>query len=470
MEALEDKYSRIVDLLERRAPTPMSVTAIARELGIPRNSAAKYLDVLAARGDVSMDQFGQKKLYRPSPRIPLAELFERLSSAIVILNNDLQIRMVNSSFVSLLGILSGRNIVGTSLFDLNLPVFAEPVVRRNIERVQKSQTYLPEMQLIDELTDRIFLVEFVPVVMQIGSPGVMVGLRDITALRKAETALKYTEKKVATLFETVPSGIIMFSADGTILNANPASLEILGLKTFDDLSTASIFNVACVPERLEALIRGARADETELACDFDRMKREGVPSMKSGVVYFNVIFTPIRPENGGRPDEFAILFKDITRDRQQRKELTFRESRYHSFFENACNGVIIYEPIDGGDDYVIKDLNQAAEEQLGAPKAELVGQRVFERFPDLLDYGVPEAARRVLTTDAPVFLKPLQYRHGQGIWIWHYVFKLPSGELASFMIDVSGDLETRRGPPARGGDGTGATGCALPGADDAATD
>jgi PAS domain S-box-containing protein len=454
-----DKYGKIVDLLERRAPTPMSVTAIAREIGIPRNSAAKYLDVLASRGDVSMERFGQKKLYRPSPRIPLPELFERLSSAIVILNADLQIRMVNSSFVTLLGILPGRNVIGTPLFDLGLPIFAEPVVRRNIERVRQSETYLPEMQLIEEQTNRIFLVEFAPVVTQIGDPGVMVGLRDITALRKAETALKYTEKKIATLFETVPSGILMFAADGTILNANAASLEILGLEAFDDLGVANIFTIACVPERLKSLVRSARADELELACDFDRMKQDGIASAKSGVAYFNVIFTPIRPDSGGRPDEFAILFKDITRDRQQRKELTFLETRYHSFFEQACNGVLIYRPTDNGDDYIIRDLNQAAERQLGAPKADLVGRKVFELFPDLVEYGVREAAREVLQTERPAFLPPLRYRQEQDVWIWHYVFKLPSGELASFMIDVSEDLKNGRGAAVEHGGASGADRC-----------
>lgn len=441
----QERFSRIIELLEQHASTGLTITAVAQNLAIPRNSASKYLALLASKGDVSVEQFGQKKFYRPLPRIPLLDIFDRLPYAIVILDAYLQVRMVNMSFVTELGILSGRNIIGTPLFDLDLPVFAEPVVRRNIERIKQSQTYIADMQLITEKTDKIYNVGFSPVVMQIDKPGIMVSFHDITARRKAETALKDSERKIETLFETVPSGIIMFTADGVIVNANPAALQILALQNFEELSTASAFDLTCAPGRLQSLIQKGRVDETELACDFDRMKREqGIPSTKSGVAYFNVVFTPIRPDSGGQPTEFAILFKDITRDRQERKELTSRETRYHSFFENSFNGVIIYEPIDGGPDYAFKDLNRAAEKILRVPKADLVGRNAFEAFPDLDVPVIRETVARVMTTENPEFLPPLQYWRGQGAWILHYLFKLPSDELVSLMVDVSEELREDR--------------------------
>lgn len=443
-----EMVSRIIHLLEQHAPMAMSVTAIARELKITRATASKYLDLLALNGNVSMRRFGQKKLYRPSPRIPLPEVFDQLSSAIVILDCDLQIRMVNPVFVTMLGIHAGRNIVGTSIYDLDLPVFADPGIRRNIERIQQSQTYLTEIQMIEERTDRVYQVDFASVVAQIGSPAIMVSLRDITALRKAESALKYSEKKIATIFETVPSGIIMFTTDGTILNANRASLQILGLRTFEELNVASVFDISCSPETLKSLIREGKVAETEITCNFDRLKwNQGMPSTKSGVAYFNVVFTPIRPERGSRPKEFAILFKDITRDRKERKELTFREIRYHSFFEDSFNGVIICEQIEGGDEFVFKDLNRAAEHYLGIRRDDLIGRRFEEFYPDLAERLI-ETAKRVMKTGKPVFLQPIQYEGGQDAWIWHYLFKIPSGEIVSLMLHVSGELGDGGWPPA----------------------
>lgn len=442
----QEQFDQILDLLEEHATTGLSVTAVARELDITRISAAKYLELLAANGDVCMERFGQKKLYRRSQRLPLPEVFDRLPNALVILDTDLQIRTVNASFVATLTLQPSRNLVGVPLFDLDLPVFSEPSVRRNIERINRSETYLDQMQIIDEWTDRIYLVDFAPIVSRTSQPGIMVSLRDMTALKKTEVALKNSERKIATLFETVPGGIIMFSADGTILNANPASLQILGLRTFEQLSATSIFILACSPGTLESLIRAGQVAEIELACDFDRMKLEQIPSTKSGVAYFNVVFTPIRRENGGPPDEFAILFKDITTDRRERKDLTFRETRYRSLFENACSGVIVYGVIRGGEGFVFNDINRAAEKILGLKKEELIGRNVWDVFPALAEPGLLKTVQYGFARERPVFLPPLQYREGDDVWIWHYLFKLPSGELASIMIDVSKEVRDGNGP------------------------
>ncbi len=455
-DEFQEYFCRILDLLEEHARAGLTVTAVAEKLGIPRSSASKYLQLLASSGDVNVERFGQKKFYRPLQRIPLPEIFDHLPNALVILDGDLTVRMMNAVFVATLGILPGHNIIGTRLLDLDLPIFSEPSVRQNLERIRQSQMYIADMDLFEEATDRIFRLEFSPIAMQFGWAGIMVSLRDITERLKTETELKDSKRKIATLFENVPSGILMFGADGTILNANDAALQILGLRTFEELGAASVFDFSCAPGRLESLIRKGRSDDTELACDFDRMKRDsGIPTTRSGIAFLNVIFTPIRPDSGGPPREFAILFKDITRDRRERKELTHKETRYHSFFENACNGVIIYEPIRGGEDFVFKDLNRAAEGLLGVPKAELIGRRVREAFPDL---GYPDlvvsdlysTATRIMETEKPELLPPLKYERGPGPLIWHYLFKLPTNELASFMIDVSDEFEAGNGSPTAG--------------------
>jgi len=63
-------------------------------------------------------------------------------------------------------------------------------------------------------------------------------------------------------------------------------------------------------------------------------------------------------------------------------------------------------------------------------------------FPDLLNFGVRELLKRIYSTDMPEVVPPLQYVIGEDQpWCSHYVFKLPSGEIASFMIDVSDEMK-----------------------------
>jgi len=435
MREYQDKFSRIIGLLEDRSPQGLSISAIARNLGMNRATVSGYLKMLETSGDVSMQRFGKSKLYTPAQRVPLSELFDRLSTAIVILDADLHVLMVNTGFVRTLGIHRERNIIGASLFGLNLRIFSDPTIMRNIERVRQSGTYLSEMQYIEDSTNHIYHIEFAPTVSHVGKPGILISLQDITAWKNTETALKNSEMKIRTIFERVPSGIILFTADGAVLNANRASLDILGLKTLQELTKGNIFEISCYKGKILELIRQGKIAETELACDFDRLKRDQrIPSTRSGIAYFDVVFTPITPDSGGAPNEFAILFRDITTERLARKELAFKETRYRSFFENTCNGVLM--------------------------------RKLFEVFPDLPDPDVRDALIRVLETEKPEFLLPLQYRKGKAYpWVWHYVFKLPSGEIASFMIDVSDAVREEAEAPLRACDAHVTRENGLPGSD-----
>ncbi|MFA4826386.1 MAG: PAS domain S-box protein [Methanoregula sp.] len=710
MTAKEDRYTQIREFLHERYPETVSISLIARELTMNRGAVAKYLEVLQSQGHVVMKPFGKAKLYTSSQNVPFDDLFDYLSDAILILDADLHVLMVNRSFLTTFGIRKDRNIIGTELSRLSLPFFDNPTVQENIGRIIQSQAFINEMLLIERGTERIFLTEFVSTVIPslafTGKPGIMISLRDITTWKKTEDALKNSERKIRTLFEEVPSGIFLFHEDGTILNANRASLDILGLARFMDLADLKLYDIMCSKNTIQDLIQKGKIAELTLSCNFDRLKTETLTTTKkSGVAYFQIVFAPVAGSVGNAPKEFFILFLDITAKKLAEKQLKeryrgivsnlpgivyqfyardsgewgvyyvnerspeiygvvtepldtwfdrfgacialedrerwgrsiedvvrrvapwdfegrfikpsgeemyirgisqpvrlknetvwngiflditdrkraeeasrrseerlrgitsnlpgivyqfyardsgewgmnyvderssevygldpdpldtwiqrygaciapedherwihsiedvirrvapwefegrfirpkgeemyirvhsqpvrlknetvwngiilditdrkraeealrlteFKEVRYHSFFENTCNGVLIYEPVGNGVEYIIKDVNKVTAALLRMTKEELVGKRLFEEFPELPEPMVHDLLLRVLTTEQPEFVAPLKYRNREDFpWISHYVFKLPSGEIASFMVDVTDAVKENR--------------------------
>jgi PAS domain S-box-containing protein len=709
MAEKDDRYTLIREFLQKKYPEAVSISVISRELGMNRGSVAKYLEVLQSHGHVVMKPFGKAKLYTTSQNVPFDDLLNYLSDMIVILDSELRILMVNRSFINAFGIRRDRNIIGTELSRLSLSLFDNPTVQENITRIVRSQMFVNEMLLIEQGTERIFLTEFVstviPSVAFTGKPGIMISLRDITTWKKTEDELKKSERKIRTLFEEVPSGIFLFHEDGTILNANRAALDILGIARFTDLADFKLYDIMCSKEKIQDLIHKSQIAELTLACNFDRLKSETLSmTKKKGLAYFQVVFAPVSESVGNAPREYFILFLDITEkklaekrlkerylgivsnlpgivyqfyardtgewgayyvnerteeiygvpaeplnnwfdrfgdciapedrgrwgrsieeviknvtpwdfegrfikptgeemfirgisqpvrlknetvwngiflditDRKRAEEASRRseerlrgltsnlpgivyqfyardgmwgtyyvdgrskevygldadpidtwilrysgciapedrerwiqsiydviknvtpwefegrfirpdgeemfirvlsqpvrlknetvwngiilditdrkraedalkktqlkEVRYHSFFENTCNGVLIYEYIPGSDDYIIKDVNRVTAALLRMPKEELVGKHLFEEFPELPDPEIRNLLRRVLTTEQPEFVAPLKYRKREDFpWIYHYVFKLPSGEIASFMIDVTDVVKENR--------------------------
>ncbi len=710
MIAKDDRYTRIREFLQKHHPKAVSISTIAREMNMNRGSVAKYLEVLQSHGHVVMKPFGKAKLYTSSQNVPFDDLVNHLSDAIVILDSDLKVLMVNQSFRSTFGIRGGRNIIGTELSRLGVPLFDNHTVTENISRIIRSQVFVNEMLLIEQGSDRIFLTEFVSTVIPslafTGKPGIMISLRDITTWKKTEEALKDSERKIRTLFEEVPSGIFLFHEDGTILNANRAALDILGLTYFTDLADFRIYDILCSKDKIQDLIQQGKNAELTLSCNFDRLKSGTLSSTKkSGVAYFQIVFAPVAETTGTASKDYFILFLDITAKKIAEKQLKERyqgilsnlpgiiyqffardtgewgvyyvnerteeiygvpieplvtwfdrfgnciapeererwvtsirdvirrvvpwefegrfirpdgkemfvkgisqpvrlknetvfngiflditdrkraeaaskemgerfrgitrnlpgivyqfyigksgkwgmhyvdersreiygldpepldtwiqrytaciapedrerwtrsiddvirnvspwefegrfirptgdemfiqvhsqpvqlknetvwngiilditdrkraeealrrtelkEVRYHSFFENTCNGVLIYEPVNNGEDYIIKDVNKVTAALLRMEKEELVGKKLFEEFPELPDPSVHDLLFRVLTTEQPESVPPLKYRKRDDFpWISHYVFKLPSGEIASFMVDVTDAVQEGR--------------------------
>ncbi|MHC1629416.1 MAG: hypothetical protein ACXQTG_00455 [Methanoculleaceae archaeon] len=227
------------------------------------------------------------------------------------------------------------------------------------------------------------------------------------------------------------SRAILFTAGGTILDTNRASLEIPGLERIQELVKGSIFDICCN----KGLIRRGEILETELVCDFDRLKRDRqILIPRSGIVYTGVVFTPITPD-GGCPDRVRQTLFGY-HDRAAGEEGTGLQGDALPVVPREY--LQRYGPIDGGNGYIIKDVNRVTAALLRMNREDLVGKKLFVEFPGPPDPFVRDLLYRVLTTEKPESVKPLKYRNREDFcWISHYVFKLPSGEIASFMIDVS---------------------------------
>lgn len=444
MEEYADRLVAIKEFLQSKSPARLSISAISRETGMRRSSVSKYLEMLQLTGDVTMVPFGKSKQYTVSQSVPYNAIIDISPNDIIILDFYGRVNMVNKKFATDFQIDNVNKIIGSDVFDLGLRVFSDPSIQKNIRRLIAGSLYVKEMQYIEEKTNRVYYIKFLPTVSNQGNQHLMINVEDITSQVQKDEAFSILDKRLRTIFDEVPSGIMFFRADGTILNANPASLKLFGITRLQDMLKINLFDFICTKDKFMGLIKEGKVNDIDVGCDFDVLKNvKVIPTKKSGISYYDVVFTPITTrENEHNLKEYAIMFKDITAEKMVEKELRFKESRYRSFFENTCNGMLIGQPIDKGEDYIFKDINYATETILRIRKEDIIGKRLFKVFPDLLKFGVRESLKRVYFTDQPEIIPPLQYVFGENEpWCSHYFFKLPSGEIASFMIDVTAEIK-----------------------------
>jgi PAS domain S-box-containing protein len=65
-------------------------------------------------------------------------------------------------------------------------------------------------------------------------------LRDINARKEAETALKESQQRFKSIFDNAPIGFYRTTADGRILDANPALIQMLGYTSLEELAAANL--------------------------------------------------------------------------------------------------------------------------------------------------------------------------------------------------------------------------------------
>jgi len=348
--------------------------------------------------------------------------------------------MANKSFFSKFNIINERELIGQNLYELKLSIFSENPMKKNIDRMISERTFLDEITCMDEKTNQIFAIKFIPTVSYDGKRSIMISLTDITHLKQTEEALSISDDKLRTIFRRVPSGILFFNEEGSITNANAAALKLLGIEDSTSLPKINLFSLICQKDKIKNELNYGKNGTVEIIIDFDRLKQHNCLTVShTGMAYFEAAFTQIASSIGEQ--EFAVLFMDVTAERKAKIELKFNESRYHSFFNDTCTGVLIYQPVENGNDFIIKDVNNALEIILNVKKEDIVGTKLFERFPDLPIKSVREALNRVGITEAPEVVPPLQYiKSEESPWLTHFIFKLPTGEIASFMMDISKEL------------------------------
>ncbi len=136
---------------------------------------------------------------------------------------------------------------------------------------------------------------------------------------------------------------------------------------------------------------------------------------------------------------FALAAIDAERQKAAAfAALAASETRFRELFGRIGSGVVVYEAVGDGEDFVVRGFNPAAERIEKVDAAAVIGRRVTEAFPGVVEFGLFDVLRRVWRSGEP-------QRHPVGIyrderiegWRENQVYKLPSGEVVAVYEDAT---------------------------------
>lgn len=312
----------LIKSILRSLPDGMTVTEIARAINKTKNTVGRYLDVLHASGQVEMRSIGMAKVCTLSHRVPLAQLISQAPEMGIILDNDLRILQANDIFLRFLH-LQGEDVIEKSL--CYLP-FGDPgsqeMISSLVESIHtgKSDTSL----LILNGGEHFFKIRTVPTVFEDGSQGSTVIIIDLTATKKAENALRESERNYRELVEHANSIILKMDTEGRVTFFNEFAEQFFGLTKEEVLGKNVIGTIVPPTESSGRDLSGLIRKICSGAKEYQNNENENI-TRNGRRVWIRWTNRPILDEKGN-PIGILSVGNDIT-ERRQMEELLKRQAQ-----------------------------------------------------------------------------------------------------------------------------------------------
>jgi PAS domain S-box-containing protein len=201
-----------------------------------------------------------------------------------------------------------------------------------------------------------------------GQPRVLAFVRDITARKEADAALRASEEQYRTIFNASADALMLWDKHLKRVDVNAAHEKIFGYvredvvgRGFEGLDYPDEF----VQPRLE-MVRRALAGEAVRA-ELEALRKDG-----------RRIITELRTipfQHRGEPHVLQIA-RDITERKRAEAELRASEEQYRTIFNASVDGLVVKDA-----DHRVVDVNEAYLAMHGYRREELVGQRLSEFIP-----------------------------------------------------------------------------------------
>jgi len=120
-----------------------------------------------------------------------------------------------------------------------------------------------------------------------------------------------------------------------------------------------------------------------------------------------------------------------------------QETHLRGIVDNISNGIAVYERSEKDDDFIVKSINPSGLRHVQLELEDVVGKKVTEVFPAVVEMGLFALFQRVWGTSESEYLPVTLYSDKRiSLWVENYVYKLPAGEIVAVFDDVTIRKET----------------------------
>jgi len=317
------------------------------------------------------------------------QLVEHCPVALLVVLADDRIAFVNAAAVGLLGAAGREQIIGQLL----PPFFAPAERHRALSRIQQLRERGPPAPFLEATMARLdgvaIDVEMSATALTFQEqPAHQLLIRDLTAHKKADDALRRSEARKAAILESALDAIISIDHEGKVQEWNPAAERMFGYRR-DDALGRSMDELIVPPALLETYLPGL-ADYLMTGAGSLLGRPIELSVRRADGVEFPVELAITRIP-GSEPPAFTTFIHDLTARKQAEAALRQSEERFRMLVEEVKDYAIYMLDGEGR----VATWNAGAEHLEGYRPEEIIG-KPFSLFftPEDVAGGVPSEALR----------------------------------------------------------------------------
>lgn len=197
-----------------------------------------------------------------------------------------------------------------------------------------------------------------------GEPALLGIATDITERKKAERQISMQSQRLAAIFSASPEAITIVDTSGRCLDCNQAALNLFGLKSKEELTRKSLFELIATRDREKAQTIFESAIKKGL------VKNIEVALLRADGTEFSAeVAGQLISDSAGKPLYFITVVQDITDRKKAEQEISMQKEKLAAIFASSPDAILILNK-----DPVVVDCNGKTEAMFLRPKEDLIGK------------------------------------------------------------------------------------------------
>ncbi|MCK5738010.1 PAS domain S-box protein, partial [bacterium] len=282
------------------------------------NSIATHISLLQAAQEQARAELRLK-----NDRNMLYSLIDILPDEIFVKDKNLRFLIINDTLLKKFKAQNYRDIIGKTDHDLIPKRFADIYRSKELKILANGTGFYNELTIKSQ-KQRYFLTTKIPFRNKAGKISGIVGItQDITQLKRTELSIRENEAKFRNIFKESPIGIVLLNRDGLVVDANLASLSMLGIRNKTQLFGYNFLQSRLFSTEIRDMIKNHKEIGFEKEIDFNSTLKKKYPQItRNGKGCFRLVVTPIKsaPHQPSAP-HFLAQVLDITAQKEADKRI-----------------------------------------------------------------------------------------------------------------------------------------------------